>query len=127
MNINKIAKEIHNNAKEKGFYKDSLDLINFLKDNNAPQSMIELVKNLFICQKLLLIQSEVSEAMEALRNSDLVIDNEMWVKHSFQDELVDTTIRIFDLAESLGIDLEKSIDWKHKYNITRENKHGKNF
>jgi NTP pyrophosphatase (non-canonical NTP hydrolase) len=41
-------------------------------------------------------------------------------------ELADTAIRLFDLAGSLNIDLEKEISKKMKVNEGRPIKHGKN-
>ncbi len=47
------------------------------------------------------------------------------VKNTFQDELADIMIRVMDLAEMKGIDLEKHILLKMRYNSMREHKHGK--
>jgi NTP pyrophosphatase (non-canonical NTP hydrolase) len=46
---------------------------------------------------------------------------------SFEMELADAVIRIADLAESQGIDLEWQISKKLEYNQTRPQKHGKAF
>ncbi len=40
-------------------------------------------------------------------------------------ELADTVIRIADLCEALGLDLEEAILKKHEFNKTRPYKHGK--
>lgn len=131
--INELAKQIHENAKNKGFYEDE--------------------KN--IGEMLCLIHSEVSEALEADRESryakleefDLRMkqitdsyNGEVFqeqkdsdfkrvfshkIKDTFEDELADTMIRIMDLAAFKGIDLEKHIELKMKYNSLRGYKHGK--
>jgi NTP pyrophosphatase (non-canonical NTP hydrolase) len=49
------------------------------------------------------------------------------VKDTFEDELADAAIRIFDLAHSKGIDLQKHIEAKMRYNATREHMHGKKY
>lgn len=49
------------------------------------------------------------------------------VKDTFEDELADTVIRILDLCGARGINLEKHINLKLKYNRTRERMHGKNY
>ena len=49
------------------------------------------------------------------------------VKSSFEDELADVAIRLFDLCGGLNIDLEKHIEMKMKYNSMRGYKHGKAF
>lgn len=46
------------------------------------------------------------------------------IKDTFEDELADAVIRIFDLAEHLNVDREYHIKAKMKYNLTRPFKHG---
>lgn len=131
--INELSKQIHENAKNKGFYEGK--------------------KN--IGEALMLCTSELSEALEADRENryakleefNLRIkqitdsyngeslqeqkDNDFKrvfshkIKDTFEDELADTMIRIMDLAAFKGIDLEKHIELKMKYNSLREYKHGK--
>lgn len=129
--INKLAREIHENAKSKGFFDSE--------------------KN--IGEMLCLIHSEVSEALEADRNdkfceatpimlSGLAEKNygntyhddddfqngfKRYVKDTFEDELADVVIRVFDLAAFRGIDLESHIKAKMRYNSMREHKHGKKY
>lgn len=63
--------------------------------------------------RLCLIHSEVSEALEAYRN-----------RQDLSEELADIVIRVFDLAESEKIDIEKAIMEKHKINEKRSWRHG---
>lgn len=120
--INEFCKAAYQNAVEKGFYE------------NEPS----------IPERLCLIHSEVSEALECDRkgkftdtNLDLLYG---WVndgvfqqefinnaKDTFEDELADIVIRVFDLAASRGIDLEKHILLKMRYNSLRPYKHGKKY
>lgn len=67
-------------------------------------------------EHLCLIHSEVSEALEALRE-DKPMD----------EELADIMIRVADLAGYLHIDLELAIRRKMDFNETRPHKHGKAF
>jgi NTP pyrophosphatase (non-canonical NTP hydrolase) len=67
-------------------------------------------------EKLMLVVTEVSEAMEAYRRED---------KANFAEELSDTFIRLCDIAGSLGIDIESEIATKMAYNKTRPVRHGK--
>lgn len=94
--IKELQKIIHNIAKEKGFWDE---------DRNDGEL-------------LMLIVSELGEALEALRKDDL--DN-------FSEELADVAIRLFDLAEGRGIDLETAILKKIEINKQRPYKHGKKF
>ena len=130
-----LIKKAHATAKEKGFWEE--------EKRNIPEA-------------LLLIISEVSEATEALRKNhyanqevvdslahDLELDKTdeefllktlVWkgkfednIKSTFQDEIADVAIRLFDLCGGMGIDLQKHIELKMKYNSMRGYKHGKAF
>ena len=68
-----------------------------------------------IPELLCLVHSEVSEALEAYRNSD---------DKNFCEELADIVIRVFDMAEGYGIDLEAEIEKKHETNKGRPWMHG---
>jgi len=132
--MKKFIDKAHSTAKEKGFW--------------------DTERN--VSEMLMLIVSELAEAQEALRKdhysepqiskqlyADIEIDRtdeefilqavawkEAFVTHiksSFEDEIADVAIRLFDLCGGLGIDLEKHIELKMKYNSMRGYKHGKNF
>lgn len=121
--INELSKEIHSRNIEKGFYE---------KEKNTGEM-------------LCLIHSEVSEALEADRKgcyanvpcfeafSDFdrpksdAFSFESTIKNTFEDELADIMIRVMDLAAFKGIDLEKHIELKMKYNLKREKYHGKKY
>ena len=120
--LNELAKEIHDNAKSKGFFDSE--------------------KN--IGEMLCLIHSEVSEALEADRKchyttynmnvingwvKDLDFKSEFSknVKNTFEDELADVVIRVLDLCAFKGIDIESHIKAKMRYNSMREHKHGKSY
>lgn len=51
----------------------------------------------------------------------------MNIKDTFEDEIADAVIRLFDLAKGLGIDLEWHIQQKMEFNKTRERMHGKKY
>lgn len=134
--INKLSKEVHQNAVDHGFFDDE--------------------KN--IGEMLCLIHSEVSEALEADRKGiyakeTLATRPDWWlkafankdfgatfcdddrfkaqfkitVKDTFEDELADIMIRVMDLASFKSIDLENHVKAKMRYNSLRPYKHGKKY
>lgn len=78
---------------------------------------------------LALIHSEVSEALEEVRNHNprriTISDGK---PEGYVIELADVLIRIFDEVGARGLDLEQALRLKHAYNQTRPHRHGgKNF
>lgn len=111
-----LAQKIHNNAVEKGFWKDlaEVELMKpVLKEEVYSAQYLNCVG-----QRLMLITSEVGEAEDALRKKDM---------ENFREEIADIVIRCFDLAGGLDFDLMEEINKKHAYNLTRPYKHGKEF
>lgn len=132
--MKQLINKAHGVAKEKGFW--------------------DTERN--VSEMLMLIVSELAEAQEALRkdhfakpeevrglHADVVINQyddefnimagpwkkgfETHIKSTFEDELADVAIRLFDLCGGLGVDLEKHIEMKMMYNSMRGYKHGKKF
>ena len=129
--LNYLSKQIHENAKSKGFYD---------KEKNTGEM-------------LCLIHSEVSEALEADRKNFYTNISEIklkgladanfgasfcqedvfkdfftnCVKNTFEDELADVIIRVLDLCAFKNIDIESHIKAKMRYNSSRELMHGKNY
>ena len=116
MTIKELQEKSHKIAVEKGFWG------NVAKELGVDSSLKER-RNLG--ELLMLIVSELGEALEALRKGKR--QDGKWTKDSFEDELADAMIRIGDLAESEGIDLEWQIEKKMEYNKSRPEKHGKKF
>lgn len=94
MKINEYSQLCHDTAKKKGFWDD-------------PRNVGEM---------LMLIVTELSEAMEAYRTKDT---------EGFNEEIADTFIRLFDLCGGMNIDIEKEIKKKMEANKNRPYKHGK--
>lgn len=68
-------------------------------------------------EKLCLIHSEVSEAMEGLRKN--LPDDKLPHRSMTEVELADAAIRIFDLAGAMGFDIGTAIQEKMQYNTVR--------
>lgn len=70
-----------------------------------------------VAQKLCLIHSEVSEAMEGHRKG--LMDDKLPHRPMIEVELADAVIRIADLAGALGLDLGGAIAEKMAFNRVR--------
>jgi len=104
--FDELAEEIHKNAVDKGFWDKTVDPI-------------------FIAKQMMMIVSEVSEAMEALRK-DMDPDQ-------ISDEFADILIRTLDLYAGIAEAgyVTKSLDYavkeKMERNTHRPKKHGVRF
>lgn len=71
-----------------------------------------------IGEKLMLVVSEVSEAMEGHRKN--LQDDKLPHRKMIEVELADAVIRIMDLAGAMDLDIGGAIAEKMAYNSTRE-------
>lgn len=122
--LNEFSQCVHNAQVERGFYEEKRE----------------------IGTLLMLIVSELAEALEADRKGRYCpngVAKEIYeesvrlrgcssafegrVKDTFEDEIADTFIRLFDLVGYLGIDINSHIQAKLVYNTTRGRRHGKKY
>ncbi|MCM8900586.1 nucleotide pyrophosphohydrolase [Caldicoprobacter algeriensis] len=120
MTIRELCQEAHKIARQHGFWEDwdSICWEDGLPKRDDSTLNIEELFNHAIATRLMLIVSELGEALEALRHDD---------KENFAEELADVAIRLADLCGGLDIDLEIEIEKKMEKNRQREYKHGKAF
>lgn len=150
--LNSLIKKANIASTEKGFWEDYDNMIKKMKGlpKQFIQSDIERIKLAFYNEKISLISSELGEATEAMRTgkycalnedglkniTDLLEDESGFkyqgayithIKDTFEDEIADSFIRLFDLCYKMDIDIEKFILMKMEYNMLRDSKHGKKF
>jgi len=75
---------------------------------------------------LMLIVSELAEALEASRQGDTRSTKVPTISH-IEEELADAMIRILDTAQEFKYNLGLAIKAKLEYNKTRQHKHGKRY
>lgn len=124
MDFKEIQKKVFETARDKGWWDECLSNEPFVvmgaENREVSREKVEKV----IPEKIALIHSEISEALESYRNYKLLSYNEGGKPEGFPVELADAVIRIMDLCGAMGIDLEAEILKKAAYNETRSFKHG---
>jgi NTP pyrophosphatase (non-canonical NTP hydrolase) len=106
-------------AKEKGWWPQ----LGF-EGPDAPVRNLAAVEEV-IPEKLMLVVSELAEALEEHRNGEeLEYEGKHGKPEGLAVELADAVIRIEDLCGALGIDLDAVIERKIAYNATRSYRRG---
>lgn len=91
------------------------------QDVDSIRKAAEALRNMYVSTKLMLVVTELAEAMEALRiHSVEDID-----RSNLAEELADSHIRLFALADLLGFDQGQEILKKMGTNSNRPHRHGK--
>jgi len=113
--LNDLAEAVYDGNRERGFWANRLDFATVM----------------------MLVVTELSEAVEAQRNKDWFSGNlkDVYtaedfctdVKDTVEDELADAIIRLLDYCGGEGIDIAGHVLAKLKYNETRGKLHGKQY
>jgi NTP pyrophosphatase (non-canonical NTP hydrolase) len=118
--LNTLAKNIYEGNKARGFW-----------DNERN-----------IGETLMLVVTELSEALEAHRSGKLCTYSDKMayaesddtaqafkhhIKDTFEDEIADAVIRLLDMCGGLGIDIDFHVTSKLMFNASRPFKHGKKY
>ena len=109
--IGELAKEIHQNNVKAGWWND-------LATGESLASIQGEKPKRNVPEMLCLIHSEVSEAMEGFRKN--LMDDKLPHRSMLEVELADAIIRILDMSEGLGLDIQGAIYEKLEFNKIRE-------
>lgn len=125
MSITNLQKEIHDSNAVAGWWTDLTSGTNLVEEARNGTRLGKAI----VAEKLCLIHSEVSEAMEGARKN--LPDDKLPHRPMLEVELADAVIRILDLCGALNLDLDGAIKEKLIFNLTRpdhkiENRKGKN-
>jgi hypothetical protein len=113
MRLDTLQENIHNDNIKAGWWTDlssGLDLALEAREGTRLGKAI-------VAEKLCLIHSEVSEAMEGARKN--LQDDKLPHRKMIEVELADAIIRILDLGGALDLDIAGAIQEKRAYNAVR--------
>jgi NTP pyrophosphatase (non-canonical NTP hydrolase) len=108
--MNEIGQKVKEWRKKKGFYTPC----NMNSDSSIDHLLMSDAE--IMLAKLALVHSEISEAVEAVRNQD---------EANFREELADAILRILDIAATCEIDIEEEIEKKMASNEGRSSRNEK--
>ena len=123
--MNDLRDAIHTNAKNKGFWD---------KERNIAESLMLVVTELAEAVEVHRagktktdLTPEIKESLQSMNDEEYAEHFVLLIKDTFEDEMADSIIRILDLCGGLNIDIDFHIQSKMKYNATRERLHGKKY
>lgn len=144
--LNQLRDEIHANAKEKGFCdsKKEVGTMLMLIVSELAEAL-EADRVGYFCDfrkyeerkkyEFELKHKQETDVNFMPRSSSSILSSEeiekqafeTYIKNTFEDELADVIIRTLSICGYLGIDIERNVLAKMKYNKTREKMHSKRY
>lgn len=119
MDIKELAEKSYINAQSHGFWEDEHDIVSkMILLQKFNQREIQAVKLAFMCQRMMMIVTEVSEAVGALRVGN---------RKNYEEELTDILLRLANTLQGDKINIEKELIDKMEINQNRPYKHGNLF
>lgn len=134
--LNDSSAKIHEIAKNKGFWDSEREtgtlLMLCVSELSEALEADRIGKYAQLHSEEFIIEGKTidQDLQLAIKEDDFIKFEDIFrsqVKDTFEDELADTIIRILDLCGARGIDIEKHINLKLKYNTSRERMHGKAY
>lgn len=136
VNINEICKRQHELMKAKGFYDNPLEIGTLLMlivselgealeaDRTSRWSDLEAFESILDED---VSDQQKTEAFKMSVDQQKIEAFKIYVKDTFEDEIADVFLRLFDLCGYMGIDIDKNIKYKMWYNSTRPYLHKKAY
>lgn len=112
--INSLQTETHDSNAIAGWWTDLITGADLAQEARLGTRLGKAL----VAEKLCLIHSEISEAMEGARKN--LMDDKLPHRPMIEVELADAVIRILDLCGALNLDLGGAIVEKREYNAERE-------
>ena len=123
MNIPELIKKAHSNGVKHNFYKCKQCDGDGIFDTGESYELCCMCNGSTKTAKLNVYNDIKKECEEFIKSKP----SEQFHKDSEQSELADIILIILAYCGETGIDIEKAVIEKMKYNETREYKHGKNY
>jgi len=124
VSLRHLREIIHDEACKNGWWPELEGWESTTDDALNQRNLLQARAKINVAEKLALVHSEISEALEAARKPELEKDKHCPEFDNFDIELADTVIRLFDLAGAFGIDLGAAIIAKIEANKKRPRRHG---
>lgn len=136
MEIKQFAHEVHENAKAHGWWDEDRSFGDLIALCHSELSeALEEYRNgnkpdetYYTCHAPKYAPTALTHSCPVLKSTEKGCHNECEGHYGKMEgipsELADVIIRVLDMAEHYGIDIEAALKEKHAYNLTRPYKHG---